>query len=248
MRKWNFRVKDLCPFCMSEVETTTHILHCQQTDAMEIWYSSLVTFRNTLERLKTEPTLVEALIIELDLWRGGLPFPPIHNYPSTMQQVILELRDISYDQVLEGLLPKSLIHYQHTYFQTEELSKYTGKNWGKKVYKACWTLIKALWVGRNEHLHKTDRIHELQGLPLVIDAIKAEYQLGLHRLPACEFSIYFSTPIEEKIKQPLENLRIWLLTIRLGRQLHGGIDHIQDDFSQNGPARSWLGLQKLQQH
>ena len=80
---------------------------------------------------------------------------------------------------------------------------------------------------------------------MVIRAIQDEYNLGLHRLPACEFSIYFTLPIHTLITKPIENLRLWLLTIRLGRQLHGGIDLIKDEFSEDGPARAWLGLPKL---
>ena len=244
MRRWNFRVKDLCPFCMSEIETNTHILHCQHHAAMDIWYKSLEKFRRKLISIKTDPILLEALFVDLDAWKSGMPFPPIRNFPPLLQSIMTDLQSISYDQFLEGLLPRSLIAYQDSKFKEDESSKYTGKQWGKKLYKACWVILKDIWIGRNEQLHNTDRIHELQGRPLVLSAIEAEYQLGLHRLPACEFSIYFSTPLNIRLQSPLENLRIWLLTIRLGRQLHGGIDLIQDDFYTNGPARQWLGLPK----
>ena len=62
-------------------------------------------------------------------------------------------------------------------------------------------------MGRNEQLHDTERIYELQGLPVLKEAIHQEYGLGLHRLPAYEFSIYFSSPIDTMLKRNIESLR-----------------------------------------
>ena len=120
-----------------------------------------------------------------------------------------------------------------------------GTTWGKKLYKLLWTLLKSTWIARNEHLHETDRIYELQGLPQLQEAIKKEYALGLHRLPACEFSIYFSSRLDKLLQSKLDTLKTWLYTIRLGRELHGGIDRIDDEFTIDGPLRSWLGLPKI---
>ena len=146
---------------------------------------------------------------------------------------------------LEGYIPKSMICAQEVYLQQTECHQ-RGTNWAKKVYKACWTLLKEIWVRRNEQLHETQRIAELQGLATVKLAIEAEYSLGLHRLPACEFSIYFSTQLEKLLEQSIDQLQSWLLAIRLGQELHGGINEIYNDFSINGPLRSWLGLNPIQ--
>ena len=108
-----------------------------------------------------------------------------------------------------------------------------------------WALVKALWKGCNEQLHDTQRIEELQGRPHVINLIKAKYILGLHWLSACEFSMYFSFPVESLITRPLSTLKHWLLTMRLGREFFGGDELVQDVFSSNGPARTWLGFPPL---
>lgn len=109
MRLWNFWVKDSCPFCLEDNETTQHILHCDHTDAKQIWYQAVAKFRRKLETYRTDPTLLEALCNDLDAWRHNEPFPNSIYLPISLQEVVESLREISYDQVLEGLLPKSLI-------------------------------------------------------------------------------------------------------------------------------------------
>ena len=106
-------------------------------------------------------------------------------------------------------------------------------------------MIFNIWSGRNAQLHETERIAQLHGLPQLKQAITQEFNLGLHRLPAHEFSIMFTTRMDIVLKRPIESLRHWLLTIRLGQELHGGIEQIQDEISENGPLRTWLGLHDL---
>ena len=76
-------------------------------------------------------------------------------------------------------------------------------------------------------------------------AICQEHQLGLHRPPVCEFSIYFSIGVETLLTRGITFLQVWLRAIRLGRELDGGIDIIQDEYFGNEPFQSWLGVPVL---
>ena len=245
MGQWKFRPNTGCPFCLHPDEDTAHILSCQHQDALQLWKEQLDKIMKSLQKWDTEQTLQVALIEDLHAWRNKLPYSDSRFLPPKLRKVIRSLRKLTYDRVLEGLLPSNIIQYQEDYYRLDEQSKKTGANWGKKVYTLFWDVLQQLWAGRNEQLHKTDRIKDLQGLPTLIDAIQHEFQLGIHRLPACEFSIYFATPVDSLIKRDISALRTWLLTIRLGRDLYGGSDIIVDEYSTNGPHRAWLGLPKL---
>ena len=140
------------------------------------------------------------------------------------------------------MILKELILHQERFYRAKEKCPKTSKSWGKKAYKLIWKLTKSIWLGRNQQLHDTDRIKELQGLPLVLQAIQSEYNLGLHPLPPSEFSVPFATTFESLQQRSIDSLCHWLLTVRLGHTIHGGINIIQDVFSSNGPMRSWLGL------
>ena len=163
-------------------------------------------------------------------------------HPFEVKNTIQLIRELSYERFLEGLIPVQLISYQEFFFWSDPRSLHPGKLWGKKLFKLIWDMVHSIWTARNAQLHETNRIFELQGLPYVKQAITSEYNLGLHRLPAFEFSMLFSSRLEIVLQRPLPSLKQWLLTIRLGRTLHGGINMIQDEFSINGPLRTWLGL------
>ena len=242
MRLWNLRAGDGCPFCLEPAEDTTHILRCQHQDAIAIWNAELDLLTNKLIHLGTSMELVAALVNDLKSWRYRQPFSDLIHIDVNLQPAIVAMRQITYDKVLEGLIPKTVIDYQDAIYRREENNRHSGKSWAKKVFNLFWNLIHKVWTARNEQLHNTARIFDLQGLQEVKTAISMEYALGLHRLPACEFSMMFSSPLDVLLKRSLQNLRHWLLTIRLGRELHGGSNLIIDQFSQNGPLRKWLGL------
>ena len=242
MALWKKRAMDNCPFCLEPDEHTFHILTCPHAEATKVWDSSLETFIKSLTRLNTETEFLSTLTYDLHCWRNAQPYLLINSISTNLQPIFIHLRQIKYDKFLEGLIPKELIRHQETYFRAQESCLQTGKSWGKKVYKLLWEFTNSIWLGRNQQLHDTDRIKELQGLPLVLQAIQSEYNLGLHRLPPSEFSLLFATSFEILKKRSIDSLRHWLLTIRLGRNIHGGINIIQDIFAHDGPIRSWLGL------
>ena len=241
MKQWRFRPHDSCPFCLQEKEDTAHVLLCQHDDAISLWNTQIKLIEESLSKWETEATLQVAICEDLQAWRQKNHLSSIRVLPTELQRPILDMRRLG---VLEGLLPKLVIEHQDGYFKSIESNK-TGKSWGKRVYKLFWSVLKALWAGRNDQLHNTNRINDLQGLNTLKQAIRSEYGLGLHRLPACEFSIYFSLPIDKLLSRDMMSLKAWLQSIRLGRDLHGGIEVIQDEYSVNGAFQSWLGLPDL---
>ena len=224
MALWKKRAMDNCPFCLEPDEHTFHILTCPHAEATKVWDSSLETFIKSLTRLNTETEFLSTLTYDLHCWRNAQPYLLINSISTNLQPIFIHLRQIKYDKFLEGLIPKELIRHQEKYFRAQESCLQTGKSWGKKVYKLLWEFTNSIWLGRNQQLHDTDRIKELQGLPLVLQAIQSEYNLGLHRLPPSEFSMLFATSFEVLQKRSIDSLRHWLLTIRLGRNIHGGIN------------------------
>lgn len=106
------------------------------------------------------------------------------------------MRTISYERVLEGLILHTVVTYQDSQFCLDPECRHSSQVWAKKLFSLFWELIHKVWNGRNEQLHQTDQtdqIFELQGLQQVKQAITQEFQLGLHRLPACEFLMMFSS-------------------------------------------------------
>lgn len=101
-----------------------------------------------------------------------------------------------------------------------------------------------------EVLKESNTLHLLEDISsAVVENKETKLFDGLHRLPASEFSIYFTLPLDTLLIKPIEILQTWLQTIRLGWDLHGWIYRIVDCYSSNnGPSRSWLGLPPIPTH
>lgn len=85
----------------------------------------------------------------------------------------------------------------------------------------------------------------MAGRKEIIKAIKAEYKLGLGRLPAYGFSYMFKKKEEEMIKSDMDTMTHWLATIKQGRIIHNDPNRIQDEFYSKGALYKTLELQEL---
>ena len=83
---------------------------------LQIWDEQKQLIEESLTKWDTDRTLHFALCQDLQNWRLNLPFSPIQLLPEQIQHIIVDLRTLTYPRVLEGLLPKSMISYQHHYF------------------------------------------------------------------------------------------------------------------------------------
>ena len=72
-------------------------------------------------------------------------------------------------------------------------------------------IIHCLWVNGCSVLHNSDAIHRLQGLPLLRDAIAAEYNRGIGDMPHSWYISYFYTPLYILLKQSPHHLQGWFL-------------------------------------
>ena len=126
MQKWNFRIGDDCPYCLHPKEDTTHVLHCPHHDLLTVWNEAFSRFIEKLDKLGTEPSLLAALYNDLLAWRMNQPLPHLEFIPVSLHTLVQNLRSLTYDRVLEGLLPTSIINYQENFFCQDKSSQKTG--------------------------------------------------------------------------------------------------------------------------
>lgn len=67
----------------------------------------------------------------------------------------------------------------------------TSGPWAVHLIKTNWELIFQIWEHRNQHLHYTDRIKELEGSSELYRAVRRELKIGIGSLPVSGFSQYF---------------------------------------------------------
>ncbi len=240
--RWKLRPRNNCPYCNQPNETTQHILECQHPNAIENWNNCLNTFKQDLQALDTCPYLTAAIIIGLkSLKSNTTQQQPLHYFTTDLQEAIIQQSQIGWKSLLEGLLATAFVNYQQTYYD-DSSSRKTGRSWAHKTIRKLWNFLFDLWEHRNNQLHNTEKIEELQGLQELKSAIRAEWRIGLNRLPAYDFSYLFNISENELLKKSAESLRNWLSIIRNGRYLHQDPRLLHDQFSTDTALNKWVDL------
>ena len=244
MKRWEMRPHGYCPFFKQEDEDTQHILNCMHHDAQNVSKQALWKLVETLVKIGTCTMAVRAIRNKIEAWRNNTAHPNINHLPDDLATVIKAQRQIGWKSFLEGLFSIQWKQYQQAYFQ-EANSRRSADLWVSKAIRAGWTYIFTIWQERNEQLHRTDRIKDLAGRKEIIKAIKAEYRLGLGRLPAYGFSYMFKKKEEKLIQSDMETMIHWLATIKQGRIVYEDPNRIQDEFYSTGALYKTLDLQEL---
>ena len=112
------------------------------------------------------------------------------------------------------------------------------------MIKAGWNIILETWKFRNDTVHSSENIDMLEGLPILHSTVEKEWQAGLGQLPANDFSHLFRIKINNLLKKSTQSKKDWLLTVKLGRNLHNDNTTTTDEFDSNHALRDWIGLAK----
>ncbi len=141
---------------------------------------------------------------------------------------------------LDGKISTLWGNIQQQHLDTLPKYKFCSSSlWAQRLIKAGWTMIREIWELRNEKAHELSVLEDLEGRPSVVLAIKEEWKIGLHRLPT-SFTIMFKRKLQDLLQMSLSHLKDWLLTLRLGRELHHDT-LVQDEFCKKGSRdQGWI--------
>ena len=241
LQRWKLRYKGNCPYCMCEKEDTRHILTCTHLDAETNWDEASQQWLKRMAKIDTCTYLLGAIRKELHAWRHNLPLPNVDSLPTLLQRAIQEQRAIGWKQFLEGLIGKTWSQYMDRFYRMRQ-SKRKSTTWAARLISYNWKFVFQIWEFRNKQLHHTERIRELEGMTTVIDAIKAEWNIGIGHLPASQFSHHFKLPLEQLLKKDHEYLKTWLMIIRQGRILLDPRNLCHDEIGESDTLQQWLDI------
>ena len=245
MERWGLRYKGNCPFCSYPKETTTHVILCKHEAVTKKWTELIRQYDEQLIKLHTSYDLRKAIIYELWAWRLNTlqPLPRLLHADEELQAAILEQRQLGWKVFLEGLISTKIIAYQQAHHnRTKTFHRYF--NWPQKTIKAGWIILTQMWEHRNEYIHQTNIIEDMEGITILNNTIKKERNKGLSILPMLEFSHLFRLTEDELVAKSTEGKKDWLATVKLARELHEDNNQQHDDFDINNTLRNWIGLPK----
>ena len=234
-----------CPICQEEDEHLVHVLTCPHRDSLTLRTTLVDALKAWLIKEHTHPDVTAFLLQGLTSWFND-PYGNeilLNCADPTSQSTLLEQLELGWFATLSGFLHPNLIELQHRYYLIIRRRK-TGRKWASNLIKQFWNIIHSLWVNRCSVLHNSDAIHRLHGLPLLRDAIEAEYNRGIGDMPH-SYRSYFYTPLYVLLKQSPHYLKGWFLVIRSGRECYH-LENTEDLFFTNTTLRAWIGLAPLE--
>ena len=241
MQRWQLRHAGNCPYCLAEKEDTLHIMTCTNVQAIEGWNIAIGGFFNKIHKIKTCWYVITALKEEIRAWRLQLQSPDLNEYPLLLQQAIIEQRRLGWKQFFEGIISTKWELYMRSYYGATGNYNSSTK-WAKQLIQQAWNMTFNIWNERNKQLHETQRIQDLEGVPTLQTSLRMEWQQGLGRLPASEYSGYFTQSLEDIMLKSIDTQKQWLLTVRQGRILLDPTNLIHDEFASSNALQKWLGV------
>ena len=239
--EWNLRRHGECPFCDHKQEDTLHILKCQHKEVCTNWEKLLQKYTRALKRIRTSPILIKVFVVETATWLASKPHTSTVSLTTTLANAITTQRRIGWKGFLEGLITKQFTQIQQSYLDSIK-SRKTSLSWAASLITLNWSMIRDVWQFRNDKLHQTQVILDREGHKELLAAITQEWKIGLHRLPIRDFAYLFQMKFSKLQTRSTQYLKSWFVKVRGGRELHKDPKLLQDEFSEDGPLRKWVGL------
>jgi hypothetical protein len=209
----------LCPCCESEVETTSHILRCNEAGRVEAFLSTAGSLSLWLEEVNTDPMLAWC-IQEYVKGRGAWTMTDLcRSLPPRYRQLGISQDIISWDRFLEGMISSEFEPIQMTHYELSG-SRLNTSNWHTGLITRLLEITHGQWLYRNYMVHDaisgalaTKKKEELQ------DEIEHQRDLGDKGLLP-EDKYLTEVRLEDLSSTSGERQEYWLLAIQAARRAY----------------------------
>jgi hypothetical protein len=146
---WRLRVTNTCPHC-DQYEDFSHVWKCQHVTVTDVWRSSLSKLKRELQKLDTDPALLQCILSYLNSWRSNQPLISLNN--EDLQRLLDNQNKIGAEQFFEGWHHTDWELWQNIYYNDTK-SRRSGKRWSIAVITKLWDITWDLWEFRNAVYH-----------------------------------------------------------------------------------------------
>ena len=244
MKARQARLLARCPRCNHHDEHLLHVLTCRSEPTIELRDNLLSDLIIWLESEYTSPNIVNFVKLGLSKWfihqdyewtTNSSIFPDTYSEDNAFRSQL----KVGWYYLLCGMLTSDLIDLQQRHYTSIDSQK-LGTRWAINFTQHLWQITHKLWKHRCNHLFTNDIVDELSGLSQLKTAITNEYRLGRGALPHV-YSSFFHIPVDALLNKNVKHLKRWFLIVRGAREAHTMVRDL-DNFSFDGPLRTWIGL------
>jgi hypothetical protein len=213
--KYAYQKHSKCPRCGQNNETTSHIIQCQQHEAVNLWHNEILALRSWMLRTLGHPELVSIITNALLQWQStsrgfeGIP------RDQTLQLAVQRQRNIGWKSFIEGFWALEWRECQRLHLLSKK-SQRSSALWISKVQRRIWEIAWIMWQHRNNTLHNDGRTIHTQEMTALDEEIRQESALGLDDLHV-KYSHLFQQPIQELLNKPMTHKRMWIMSVWAAR-------------------------------
>jgi hypothetical protein len=239
LQRRQHRVFNRCPRCNEWGEDKLHVVVCWDIRAKVIWEKNMEVLQSLMASTSTHPDISTFIINGLRHFRKH-PRARGQQTRYIQQDWKREQEEIGWLNFLTGFISKKMVQKQDTYYNSRGLRN-RGHTWAAKIIQQCWILVRNMWIGRNDVLHKKEIINEISGEALLDIEIEREYNSGVRQLPQSVHK-WFQLPLDDLLAQSIEQKKGWLLIIRTVKESLEIAEY--SIFTSSAALRKWIGLGK----
>ena len=211
----------ICPCCTEEIETTSHILHCDESGRVEALLATADELSNWLDEVNTDPDIADC-IVEYVKGRGGKTMRDIEadlELPPEFKEVAVSQDKIGWQRMLEGMISKEFVRLQQ-YYWAEAGIRASADKWASGLVTRLLEITHGQWIYRNFVVHDrvsgtlaTAKKEELQR------EIERQQDLGATELLE-EDKYLLEVNLEDLERSSGERQEYWLLAIQAARRAY----------------------------
>ena len=227
-----------CPCCTEEVETASHILHCNESGRVEALLATADELSTWLDEEGTDPDIADC-IVEYVKGRGGKTMADLLeelDLPPEFDKVAESQDAIGWQRTLEGMISKEFSRLQQHYWAEAGIQA-SIDTWASGLVTRLLEITHGQWIYRNFLVHDrvsgtlaTARKEELQ------QEIEKQQELGADGLLA-EDKYLAEVNLEDLEMSSGERQEYWLLAIQTARRAYQLARTQGDERSSRTPHR-----------
>ncbi len=151
---------ELCPLGCNNTETPFHYMYCRSDEMSQQRDKELLTIKKELTKLKTAPSLQEAILEGLHCILDQTEYdlhPKSHSalFDEAHSCLLGRQASIGWEYFLKGFITKEWGIIQGQYYKLQSLNnrKYTPNRWVVQVLYLLHSFRKSMWTIRNASIH-----------------------------------------------------------------------------------------------
>ena len=151
-----------CPRCLTDNETTSHVLRCPEASAQTTWQTEMDNLHTWIIEKKGSEEMAQAIIEYLNSWHHDSAISDIQVYSSRLQDALQQQNQIGWQSFLEGYWSIKWREYQ-THHLVSIQSQRSSVLWISQLQRRIWKVAWTLWEHRNTILHSEGKtIHQYE--------------------------------------------------------------------------------------